>query len=140
MEIVEASIEEVVQANARIPEFGPYDAAYFEDRCADALALVAYVDGQPAGYIVSYDRFQDGSLYCWMAGVDPDFRRQGVLSGLMDYQYAWAREQGYTKIRIKTRNTRRKMLSFLVSSGYLFTAVEGYDRVEENRILLEKDL
>lgn len=138
--VKEAPVEEAVLVNATIPEFEPYTKDYFEQRYKDKdkLVLVAYIDENAAGYIIAYDRFQDGSLYCWMAGVNPRFRRKGILRALMDYQDTWAKGKGYDKIRIKTRNNRRQMLAYLVKTGFFFTEVIQYPDIKDNRILLKK--
>ncbi len=47
-----------------------------------------------------------------MAGVDYKYRRKGALTKLMQYQIDWAKRQGYSKLKDKTRNARREMLSF----------------------------
>ncbi len=141
--IKEVSIEEAVKVNATIVEFGdPYQKEYFEDRYKDKekLIIVAYVNGQPAGYLVGYDRLEDGSFYCWMAGVNPSFRKMGVLKALMDYEDKWAKEKGYNKIKIKTRNNRREMLAYLVKYGFFFTEVVQQPNLADNRVLLEKEL
>lgn len=141
--IKEVPIEEVVKVNATIVEFGaPYPKEYFEAKYKDEdkLLIVAYVNGESAGYIVGYDRFNDGSFYCWMAGVNPNFRKKGVLKALMDYEDKWAKEKGYNRIKIKTRNNRREMLSYLVNYRFLFVEVINNPNIKENRILLEKKL
>ncbi len=142
VEIKETSIDEVVEVNKTIVEFDPYSRRYFEDRYRGKVTLitVAYVDGQPAGYLVGYDRFDDGSFYCWMVGVNPVFRRRGVLKALMNYQETWVRKRGYTKIRIKTRNSLREMLAYLVKYGFYLVEVIQYPSIEDNRILLEKNV
>lgn len=141
--IKEVPIEEAVKVNESITEFdAPYQKDYFEERYKDKekLIIVAYVDDQPAGYIVGYDKFRDGSFYCWMAGVNPKFRKMGVLKVLMDYEDKWAKEKGYNKIKIKTRNNRREMLAYLVKYGFFFTEVVQHPNIDDNRILLEKEL
>lgn len=141
--IKEVLIEEVVKVNATIVEFdAPYQKDYFEERYKDKekLIIVAYVDDQPAGYIVGYDKFGDGSFYCWMAGVNPKFRKLGLLKAMMDYEDKWAKEKGYNKIKIKTRNNRREMLAYLVKYDFFFTEVVQQPNIDDNRILLEKDL
>ena len=141
--IKEVPIEEVVKVNATIVEFdAPYQKDYFENRYKDKnkLIIVAYVDDQPAGYIVGYDKFRDGSFYCWMAGVNPKFRKLGLLKAMMDYEDKWAKEKGYNKIKIKTRNNRREMLAYLVKYGFFFTEVVQQPNIDDNRILLEKEL
>jgi len=141
--IKEVPIEEAVKVNATIVEFdAPYQKDYFEDKYKDKdkLIIVAYVDDQPAGYIVGYDKFEDGSFYCWMAGVNPKFRKLGLLKRMMDYEDNWAKEKGYNKIKIKTRNNRREMLAYLVKYGFFFTEVVQHPNIDGNRILLEKEL
>lgn len=141
--IKEAPIEDVVKVNATIAEFGePYQKDYFEERTKgkERLVIVAFVDKRPAGYVVGYDKFGDGSFYCWMAGVNPKFRKMGVLKALMDYEATWAKGRGYKKIKIKTRNTRREMLAYLVKYGFSFTGVEQHQHIADHRILLEKEL
>lgn len=138
--VKEVPIEEAVKVNATIVEFGEaYSKEYFENRYKgkEPLILGAYLEEKPAGYIVGYDKYEDGSFYCWMAGVNPQFRRKGVLKSLMNYQEQWARNHGYISLKIKTRNNKREMLSYLVKYGFLFRQViERNDRYE-NRILLE---
>lgn len=141
--IKEDSIETAVKVNTTIIEFDkPYNKAYFENKYqnSDKLILVAYVDNHPAGYMISYDKNKDGSFYCWMAGVNPLFRRFGILNKMMQYLNNWAKNHGYKKIIIKTRNNRREMLSYLVKSDFYFTEVQIYPFIEDNRILLEKNI
>lgn len=138
--VKEAPIWEAVKVNAAITEFGePCPKAHFEERCKGRkrLVLVAYFAGQPIGYLVGYDRFSDGSFYCWMAGVNPKFRRRGALKAMMDYQEKWAKRNGYDGIKIKTRNSRREMLSYLVGYGFDFLEVIAHPD-GDNRILFEK--
>lgn len=139
--VKETPIDEAVKVNAAIPEFGePYPKDYFEERCKDKerLVLVAYFADKPIGYLVGYDRFSDGSFYCWMTGVNPKFRGMGALKAMMDYQEKWALRKGYDRIKIKTRNSRRKMLSCLVKYGFNFTDVIAHPDDGDTRILLEK--
>lgn len=141
--IKEDSIEAAVKVNQTIVEFHPpYDQAHFENRYAgkEKLILVAYVDGQSAGYLIAYNRNNDGSIYCWMAGVDPNFRRLGILNRLMEHLNDWGKAHGYQKIAIKTRNNRREMLAYLVKAGFRFIEVQPKPSAEDNRVLLEKDI
>ncbi len=145
IEILEVNIDEVLRVHKNIPEF--YDVIpekeYFENRYKDSekLIVVAYYDGIPVGYIIGYDKFQDNeSFYCWMAGVDISYRRLGILTELMNYQINWARNKGYHILKIKTRNNRREMLSFLVRNGFYFTDIEQKEDIKDNRINLQKDI
>lgn len=115
--VKEVPLYEALKVGETVVEFGTaYPKSYYEDRYGDSehLIIVGYAQGKPAGYIVGYDRDNDGSFYCWMAGVNPAYIGKGVLKALMAYLETWASERGYAKVRITTRNNRRKMLSYLV--------------------------
>ncbi len=142
--VKEVSIEEAVKVNRNVIEFDGKDTTKedFEKRYVgkDNLIIVAYYKNIPIGYIIGYDRDNDGSFYCWMAGVDNNYRRLGALTTLMNYQMNWAKNKGYNKLKIRTRNNRREMLSFLVKNGFNFVSVEQRDDITENRINLEHSL
>ena len=143
IEVREVSIEEVLKVHKNVIEFDemPPKKEVFEDRYKGKqnLIIVAYYNDFPIGYIIGYDRFEDNeSFYCWMAGVDVNYRKLGALKALMDYQIKWAKEKGYKKLKIKTRNNRREMLSFLVKNDFNFISVEEKENIRENRINLEK--
>ena len=145
IEIKEVNIEEVLKVHRNIPEL--YELIpkkdYFENKYKrrEKLIIVAYYNGIPAGYIIGYDKFQDNkSFYCWMAGVDVNYRRLGILTQLMDYQTNWAKTKGYSILKIKTRNNRREMLSFLIRNGFYFTDIETKENIKDNRINLQKDI
>lgn len=143
--IREVTLEEAYQVHEQVPEFQvhfPYSLETFLERTKEkeTLPLVAMIEDVPVGYVVGYDRDGDGSFYCWMAGVDPDYRQRGALQSLMAYLEQWSKVHAYRTLKIKTRNNRREMLSFLMKNGYLITGVEAHDDVLQNRILLQKDL
>ncbi len=144
--IKETTLEEALNVHKNVLEFDDTNASkeVFENRYQDAekLIIVAYYQRNPIGYMIGYDRFKDNkeNFYCWVAGVDFRYRRMGTLKKLMQYQENWAREKGYKNLRIKTRNNRREMLSFLVKSEFYFMSVEEQEKIENNRINLVKKL
>ena len=138
------SLEEMFEIHKQIPEFieeSP-NISYFTRKLEDKeyICLWGYIDNTPAGYIVAYDKYHDESLYCWMAGVIPDFRKVWILSRMMKNLEKQAQKLWYSKISIKTRNTRREMLTFLVKNNFLFQSIHEYDTPEENRISLFKNI
>jgi len=145
--IRESDLLTVVGINAAIPEFldgsgNAYSLKHFADKITGKrhFILIAYYNNEAVGYIVAYDQLNDGSFYCWMAGVIPDFRRQGILKALMDYLFEKSEKMGYEKIRIKTRNDRRAMLSYLVSHDFLVTGFipDPDSDALKNQILFER--
>lgn len=137
------NIDDVVKVHNLIPEFGEIcKKNYFEDRCKNEknLIIVAYMWTEPVGYLVGYDRYKDGSFYCWMAWVIPEYRKNWILTKLMEYQNNRAKENWYNKIKIKTRNNKRQMLSYLVKNWFNFVEVVKSENINDNRILLEKEI
>lgn len=145
IEVKEVDIKEAIKVHKNIKEFNETkpEKEYFENRYKDRekLIIVAYYNNVPAGYIIGYDKFQDGkNFYCWMAGVDSKFRKLGILTKMMQYQENWAKQKGYSILKIKTRNNRREMLSFLVKHNFNFLSVEKRDNIQDNRINLQKEI
>lgn len=143
IEIKEVDINEAIEVHKSVLEFNETEPKpeYFENRYKnkDKLIIVAYYNNIPIGYVIGYDKYEDEeSFYCWMAGVNNNYRRLGALKALMNYQIKWARDKGYKKLKIKTRNNRREMLSFLVKADFYFTSVEPKERIQDYRINLEK--
>lgn len=143
IEIKEVDINEAIEVHKSVLEFNETEPKpeYFENRYKnkDKLIIVAYYNNIPIGYVIGYDKYEDEeSFYCWMAGVNNNYRRLGALKALMNYQIKWARDKGYKKLKIKTRNNRREMLSFLVKADFYFTSVEPKERIQDYRINLER--
>lgn len=96
--IKEVEINEAIEVHKNVIEFNETEpkVEYFENRYKnkDKLIIVAYYNNIPIGYIIGYDKYEDGvSFYCWMAGVDNNYRRMGALKALMDYQIKWATDK-----------------------------------------------
>lgn len=137
-----ASFAEIARAHQNIPEFENMPESHFAERCAnnEHLAITAHINGDMAGYALCYDRYNDGSLYIWMVGVDPAFRRAGIYTALHTYIETSAKDRSYRSLRIKTRNNRREMLGWLVKNNYSFMAVDKKEDPADNRIHLFKSL
>ncbi len=139
-----SSIEDAYQIHLQIPEFeNRVPLEEFRKKLAsnpDQRIIIAYHDQKPIGYMVSYDRFKDGSIYCWMTGVIPEARGQGALKAMMLDLIDWAKNKNYQELKIKTRNVRRAMLNFLVKNNFNFLEVEQRKLLKNHRILLIKKL
>lgn len=141
--IQECDFQTITTIHNLIPEFGgdakPED---FIDRCVNkhTIVLSAAINGHQAGYVIAYNRYDDGSIYCWMAGVVPAYRSHGVHSALMNALSDLAKKNGYNAITIKTRNNRREMLSWLVKNQFQFMHVDTQPDTTDNRIHLRKTI
>ncbi|MEF3691989.1 MAG: GNAT family N-acetyltransferase [Candidatus Moraniibacteriota bacterium] len=141
--IKEGEIETALGVYLGMHEFsGFHRKEEIEDQLKNrqSLILTAYKNEMAVGFLIGYDKYLDGSFYCWMLGVAPEFRRRGVLTQIMDYLSTWALKNNYEKITLKTRNNRREMLAYLVKSGFNIKNVEINPAIEEHKILFEKKL
>lgn len=142
--VKEVPLADLTAVHKLIPEFGDnYITQHFAEKGVlekNPHFAVAYIDNAPAGYMASYDRYADGSMYCWMAGTIPAYRQSGVLTALMDDLEAWAQKHHYTSIRVKTHNMWRGMLMSLVHMNFMFTEVVPADDIAMNGIYLKKDI
>lgn len=65
--ITESYVAEIAEVHNLIPEFAGSEVDFSERiQGKTHLIIVAHHNGAPAGYSISYDKFNDGSLYCWM--------------------------------------------------------------------------
>ncbi|MGR3811410.1 GNAT family N-acetyltransferase [Jiulongibacter sp. NS-SX5] len=139
-----SSIEECYRIAQLIPEFsdGQYSLEEYHRRveAKQHIALIAEMDGEPAGFKIGYDSEEPGTFYSWMGGVIPKFRKEGVARKLAKEQEKIAQENGYLKIRFKTRNYLKPMLIFALKNGFHIMQVESRQDISENRIILEKEL
>jgi len=141
IKIQEDTLETVVAISKKIPEFhNPHELATYQERLKNvpSIALVAYVNGVPAGFKVGYER--DGYFYSWMGAILPTFRRLGLARQLAEKQEAWAKEKGYPDVTFKTRNGLKPMLIFALSRGFDIIEIQPRTTIAEYRIILRKKL
>lgn len=142
--IQESSIENAIIVHASIPEFDKTaaDAEYFKERYRNKKHVIhiAYIEDKPIGYMISYDQFEDDSIYCWMAGVNPSFRERGVLKKLMLTLEEWCKKNNIHTLHIKTSNKRRAMLTYLVKNGFNITEIITYPKIINYGMLLQKEI
>jgi len=131
----------VVALSRQIPEFiDPHGEEEYRKRLSTVphLILIAYVEDQPAGFKVGYEK--EGYFYSWMGAILPAFRRMQLATHLAEAQEEWAGQQGYPHVTFKTRNYLKPMLLFALKRGFYILAVEEREQIEEYRILLRKFL
>ena len=140
-EIKESNIETVVALSQQIAEFiDPHGAEEYYRRLTNIphLILVAFVQNEPVGFKVGYER--EGSFYSWMGGILQGFRQMGIARALAEEQEAWAKKRGYTTITFKTRNSHKGMLIFALKNGFDIIGFEPSAHTPSHRILLRKQL
>jgi len=141
IQIKRVSIEEAFAMAKQVPEFAQsYPKEEYYNRLENCLHLnlMAWVDGQPAGFKVGYER--DDMFYSWMGAVLPAFRQMGVAKALADYQEAWAKQSGFSHVFFKTWNQHKGMLIFALKNGFDIVQVLPREQLTDYRIILQKEL
>lgn len=136
----EALLKKVIELSAKLPEFSePYPLAEYQKRLAQRphLLLLSYVEGQLSGFKLGY-QLNESEFYSWLGGVHPDFRRFGLAKAMLLQQEQWARDSGYVRLSVKTRNRFAAMLMLLISQGYQLTGLESAADLSQNKLSLQK--
>lgn len=137
-------LKECLEINKSIPEFNKekYSDDYFTSRYKgkNPLLFATYVGKKPVGYMIGYDKYHDNSFYCWMVGVVPQYRHQGILKKMMAFFEKQAKKQGYTTIKLTTRNMRRNMLAYLVKYKFNIVDFAEQPKVLRNKSVWEKKI
>ncbi len=141
LSIQEGTIEQAVELSKLIPEFDdPYPKEEYVKRFSNTQSqiLIACYKSKHVGFKVGYEI--DGTFYTWMGGVLPDFRNKHIARKLAEKQQEWAKQNRFTKIKLKTRNKHKAMLHFAFSDGFIITGFEEKENINESSIILEKEL
>lgn len=139
--IKEGTIEQSVELSKLIPEFDdPYPKEEYEKHFSKTqyLILIAFYKNKPVGFKAGYEI--DGAFYSWMGGVLPNFRNKHIAKKLAEKQQEWTKQNGFTKIKLKTKNKHKAMLLFALSDGFIITGFEEKENMNESNIILEKEL
>lgn len=116
MLIREGSLSEIVQIVEKIHEFAQKETEQsLQARLNDktCLVLVAENESELLGFKMGYE-LDNKKFYSWFGGVTPAARGHGVAQRLLDVQEKWALEQGYQRIKVKSRNQFPAMLRLLI--------------------------
>ena len=104
----------------------------------DLIINLCYSDSELVGFKLGY-RYNENTLYSWVGGVLPTFRKQGIAQKLMELQHASAKEKGYKKMRTKSMNRFKPMMILNLKNGFDIVQVYTNDS-QQTKIVFEKNL
>ena len=127
----------------QIPEFELQSSTYDQwierlNHVQHPLILIAYIDNHAVGYMIGYERYS--SHYIWLAGVLPNYRRQGIFRHLLTRVEQWAIQGNYNSLTIKTRNRFKSMLLLLIANDFKLIDIDKRESVDTHRLILAKTL
>lgn len=141
--IKEVCLEEALKVYHKIKEWDRPEAGTIE-YCSNKIGnskniiLGAYINDEIIGYLIAYER--NTSFYCWVVAVDKRYRRNGILTEMMNIFESYARKLGYNRVTLKTLNNKREMLSYLIKNNWNFSDIFKKDNIVLNEIIAEKEL
>ena len=103
------------------------------------LMLMATLDKLPVGFFIGFE-LKPSVFFAWLYGVDPELRRQGIATQLMDAVHAWAEWHQYNVIRFECHNQHRPMLHLAISQEYDVVGLRWDADREQNLVIFEKVL
>ncbi|MEK5175701.1 GNAT family N-acetyltransferase [Heyndrickxia sp. FSL W8-0496] len=119
--------------------FGTTDDLINKMASKPQLLVITAIDGKKViGYKIGY-AIDKNKFYSWLGGVDPNYRKHGIASMLMEKQHQYLKENGYKVVQTKTMNKWRNMLILNIKNG--FDVIDTYtDKKGLHKIILEKNL
>ncbi|MBU2704488.1 GNAT family N-acetyltransferase [Zooshikella marina] len=138
--ITQGNWNEAMQVISQLPEFErDYSIEVLAQRVANKAysLLIAWYGERPVAFKLGY-ALDDDRFYSWLEGVIPAYRELGIGTDLLVQQEAWALNQGYSVLEVKSRNCFPKMLRLLLKQGYFISHVEPQGQVEQHIIYFSK--
>ena len=138
----QGTIEDALAAETLITEFEIKKTVEMYQKKLDGhdpLILIARDNGKPVGFKVGY-ALSDTEYYNWLAGVAPEYRGKGIAGKLRRMQEEWTQKQGYTTMRVKSKNCFPNMLQMLIGSGYHICGYEDLGDTLNSKIHFVKQL
>ncbi len=136
------SLEEIFRVGGEsFKEFYPRDK--FLKRLNDKKYWI-YVarEDKIVGFKIFYED-EEGQLYDWLDGVSPPYRKRGIASKLMTMEINFGKNQGYSKLKLKTHEGHPEMISLCKKFGFTELKREQHhwrDSIDREAIFFELDL
>lgn len=132
----EGTLAECVEVVEQINEFAQKETVETLSQRLEGkrfLIQVAQEEERILGFKIGYE-LDNQTFYSWFGGVSPLARNKGVAQKLLDIQEEWVAEQGYSKLKVKSRNQFPAMLRLLLRNGYMIEKLEEKEPLIESRI------
>jgi|GEM_PF-6363759 GNAT superfamily N-acetyltransferase len=121
------NLERAVAVHAQIPEFdSDYIAKkYIEKNVEDKspYIVIGQIDKNDTAYMIGYNA--DNSMYLWLNGTAPEWRRHGLFALMLDELSQEAIRRGYKSITVKSYERFAPMLAALKMFGFKRDNAEG---------------
>lgn len=102
------------------------------------LSIIALKNNTPVGFKAGY-HYNDTTFYSWVGGILKDYREQEIAKRLAQLQENWAKNNGYSKLRTKSMNRFKPMMTLNLKNGFDIKQVYTNDS-GQTKIIFEKEI
>ncbi|MFH1326745.1 MAG: GNAT family N-acetyltransferase [archaeon] len=147
MQYLKATLDESLQDIFRVGEESFkkfYPREKFLERIKDKKYWIylAKEKQEVVGFKIFYED-NDRELYSWLSAVKPKHRRKGIASTLMNLEINFAKENNYSKIKLKTHKGHPEMISLCKKFRFIEVGREPHhwkDNIDKEAIFFELNL
>lgn len=101
------------------------------------LPVKFYQDNKLIGFCLMIEKQFNSSLHCWIGGVLPEYRKNGVFSNFIDWVIKYAEKNKYSRITLNTDNHKPDIIRMMVKYGFDITEVENTQYGDGKKIKFE---
>ncbi len=146
MQYLETTLEDSIEGIFNVGEES-FDEFYPRDKFLKRLQSKKYwiyvaKEKDMVGFKIFYED-DDGQIYDWLDGVKPQYRRKGIASTLMKMEIDFARQNGYSKVKLKTHEGHPEMIALCRKLGFIEVGREPHhwkDSIDREAIFFELSL
>ncbi len=142
-ELTKSQLQTLIELSQQIPEFeNRYSLEDYQQRLEGKSVLLQFirVEGELVGFKLGYG-IQQAQFYSWLGAILPEFRQLGLAKELLADQEAWAKENGFNHMEVKTYNRFAAMLQMLIQQGYKIVSLQNSNaKIDDNKLVLNKIL
>lgn len=121
--------------------FKDADVEFFKRRYNEhskIMSVLAYDNQDLVGFKIGYP-YNEDTFYSWIGGVLPNYRKQGIANELAEQQELFAKFLGFKKMRTKSMNTFKPMMTLNLKRGFDITKVYSNEK-GQTKIIFEKGI
>ena len=133
----ELEIEEIAKIEAKVFTDAWSQKSIFETyQQAQALVAVAIEEKNVVGYCILYIALDEGEIA--RIAVEPEWRKQGVGQGLLDYICDWCKQHEVERLLLDVREGNDSARRFYEKYGFVIDGIRKsfYENPKENAVLM----
>ena len=132
----EQEIEEIAKIEAKVFSDAWSNKSILETYQQTQAMVAVAVEENVVGYCILYIALDEGEIA--RIAVEPEWRKQGVGQGLLDYICDWCKQQGVERLLLDVREGNDGARRFYEKYGFVIDGIRKsfYENPRENAVLM----